>query len=86
VTTRTCANAALFYCLNNDMAPPAILPTSLNKGALGQCFPLSGYMAYCAETPPPARGRESMVKKKTDMDSTSFIIARSDFRYKMCQK
>ena len=73
MTTRTiCAYAALFYCLKNNMAPPAILPTPMNKGALGQCFLLGGYQAYCAEMLPPARGRDSTVKK-TDMDSTGPI-------------
>ena len=61
-TTRTtCVYAAHFYCLKNNIAPPAILPTPVNKGALGQCFLLGGYLAYCAEMFSPARGRENMV-------------------------
>jgi len=84
VTTRTtCAYAAHF---KNNMAPPAILPTPMNKGALGQCFLLGGYLAYCAEMLPPARGRESMVKKMIWTVQVPFIIASSDLRYKMCQK
>jgi len=54
------------------MAPPAILPPPVNNGALGQCFPLGGYLAYCAKMLSPARGRESMVRK-TDINSTSSI-------------
>jgi len=71
-TRTTCAYAAHFYSLKNNMAPPAIFPISVNNGALGQCFPLGGHLAYCAEMLSPARGRESMVKK-TDIKSTSSI-------------